>query len=90
MPNFDFFGVYSSNRGKTQIYGFPEGYWPGGKTASEDDSMLYISLQKHRSSLFENNNVRNLSLHAENCSGQNKNKYMMFYFSWRVIMGYDD
>ena len=26
-------------------------------------------------------------LHADNCSGQNKNHYMMYYLMWRVLTG---
>jgi len=26
-------------------------------------------------------------LHADNCSGQNKNRYMMYYLMWRVLTG---
>ena len=28
-------------------------------------------------------------LHADNCSGQNKNRYMMGYLMWRVLTGLD-
>ena len=26
-------------------------------------------------------------LHADNCTGQNKNRFMMFYLMWRVLVG---
>ena len=29
----------------------------------------------------------NLHLHADNCSGQNKNRYVMQYLAWRVMSG---
>ena len=29
----------------------------------------------------------NLHLHADNCSGQNKNRYIMQYLAWRVLSG---
>ena len=29
-------------------------------------------------------------LHADNCSGQNKNRYMMYYLMWRVLTGQHD
>ena len=29
----------------------------------------------------------NLHLHADNCSGQNKNRFMMQYLMWRVLVG---
>ena len=28
-----------------------------------------------------------LHLHADNCAGQNKNRFMMFYLMWRVLTG---
>jgi len=27
-------------------------------------------------------------IHADNCSGQNKNNLMIAYLTWRVMMGY--
>lgn len=32
----------------------------------------------------------NLHLHADNCSGQNKNRYVMQYLVWRVLVGLND
>ncbi len=32
----------------------------------------------------------NLHLHADNCSGQNKNRFMMQYLTWRVLAGLND
>ena len=31
-----------------------------------------------------------LHLHADNCSGQNKNRYMMAYLLWRVLVGFNE
>ena len=31
---------------------------------------------------------QHVDIHCDNCSGQNKNKYMMWYFCWRVINTY--
>ena len=25
--------------------------------------------------------------HADNCSGQNKNRFLMYYFMWRILVG---
>ena len=27
-------------------------------------------------------------LHADNCTGQNKNRFMMYYLAWRVLVAY--
>ena len=29
-------------------------------------------------------------LHADNCTGQNKNRFMMYYLAWRVMVGLHD
>ena len=29
-------------------------------------------------------------LHADNCTGQNKNRFMMYYLAWRVLVGLHD
>ena len=38
---------------------------------------------------LETNNLgdANLYFHAKNCSGQNKNRYVMQYLAWRVLVG---
>jgi len=36
---------------------------------------------------FDNHNLgeANITLHVDNCSGQNKNRFMMMYLAWRVL-----
>ena len=38
---------------------------------------------------FENHGFgeTKVHLHADNCTGQNKNRFMMFYLTWRVLVG---
>ena len=38
---------------------------------------------------FETHNLgeANLHLHCDNCSGQNKNRFVMQYLCWRVMVG---
>ena len=43
--------------------------------------MLHHFLQTH------NLGEANLHLHADNCSGQNKNRFVMQYLAWRVLVG---
>ena len=31
---------------------------------------------------------KHVELHCDNCSGQNKNRYMLWYLCWRVVCGY--
>ena len=52
-----------------------------GKGANNIISMLHHFLQTH--SLGE----ATLHLHADNCSGQNKNRFMMQYLAWQVLVG---
>ena len=52
-----------------------------GKGANSIISMVHHFLATH--SLGE----VNLHLHADNCSGQNKNRYVMQYLAWRVLSG---
>ena len=52
-----------------------------GKGANSIICMLHHYLEHH--SLEESD----LILHADNCSGQNKNRYMMQYLVWRVMVG---
>ncbi|XP_062567688.1 uncharacterized protein LOC134229918 [Saccostrea cucullata] len=33
---------------------------------------------------------KSCTLHADNCSGQNKNQYVLAYLCWRVMMGFHD
>ena len=55
-----------------------------GKGANSIISMLHHYLEHH--SLGESD----LTLHADNCSGQNKNRYVMQYLAWRVMVGLND
>ena len=55
-----------------------------GKGANSITSMLHHFLEHH--SLGESD----ITLHADNCSGQNKNRYVMQYLAWRVMVGLSD
>ena len=55
-----------------------------GKGANSIISMLHHYMEHH--SLGESD----LTLHADNCSGQNKNRYVMQYLAWRVMVGLND
>ena len=52
-----------------------------GKGANSIISMLHDYLEHH--SLGESD----LTLHADNCSGQSKNRYVMQYLAWRMMAG---
>ena len=55
-----------------------------GKGANSIISMLHHFLQHHGFG------ETNLHLHADNCGGQNKNRFMMQYLMWRVLVGLND
>jgi len=52
-----------------------------GKGANSIISMLHHFFEVHS---FGETKVH---LHADNCTGQNKNRFMMFYLMWRVLAG---
>lgn len=45
---------------------------------------MVISLLHH---FLENYGVgeQKMELHCDNCSGQNKNKFVMWYLAWRIL-----
>ena len=38
----------------------------------------------------ENIHGKKLVLNADNCNGQNMNKFFLFYIMWRSLMGFED
>ena len=58
------------------------------KNANLVCSMLHDALKDPRVACLPH--ARNLVLHADNCAGQNKNKYVMSYLAWRVMVGLND
>ena len=55
-----------------------------GKGANSIMSMLHHFLEHH------NLGESDITLHADNCCGQNKNRYVMQYLAWRVMTGLND
>ena len=55
-----------------------------GKGANSIISMLKHFLETHE--LAESH----LQLHADNCLGQNKNRYMMIYLMWKALIGLNE
>ena len=52
-----------------------------GKGANSIISMLHHFFEAHRIG------EKSVHLHADNCGGQNKNRFMMYYLMWQVRTG---
>ncbi|PXF42478.1 hypothetical protein BWQ96_07787 [Gracilariopsis chorda] len=87
---FDIFGVSSSNEEKNYVFGVPEGHWPNEKTANVVISMLHHVLETQKATNAPGAFARHLKLHADNCAGQNKNRFVLWYLCWRVLMDLND
>ncbi|EDQ85346.1 uncharacterized protein MONBRDRAFT_11901 [Monosiga brevicollis MX1] len=81
----DLFGVAISNTKQQFNYVLVEGHWPMGKDANRVCSMLHDALADPR--LASLPQARYLELHADNCAGQNKNRFVMQYLAWRIMVG---
>ncbi len=74
MRNFHLFGLCSILENRQIFYTYDER--EAGKGANEVISFLH--------DFFANRTIQtpNIRLHADNCRGQNKNKYVMWYLLW--------
>lgn len=79
----DLFGGSSSNLRTNFVFALPEGHWPYSKTADAVLSILSYVLQILKGSELTKN-ARYLRLHADNCSGQNKNRFVLFFLFFLV------
>jgi len=79
MRNFLLFGIFSVLENTQRCYTYDER--EAGKGANEVISFLHDFLS--------NRHIKtpNLRIHADNCRGQNKNKYVMWYLVWLVSTG---
>lgn len=68
------------------VFGLPEAYWPGIKGPNEVISMLHHVLMMHKQD-SRTKDSKHLIISADNCSGQNKNRWMAWYCSWLVSIG---
>lgn len=87
--NFDLFGTHVNNLNCTSIFCLPEGHWPNSKTGNKVGSMILYQLDVlHEHSRFST--ARYLTLHAENCPGENKNLHMLWLLALRSILKKED
>ncbi len=79
MRNYLLFGVYSSLENSMICYTYDER--EAGKGANEVISFVHNFL------CTRTIKTPNIRIHADNCRGQNKNKYVMWYFLWLAATG---
>lgn len=79
----DLFGVSCANINTNYIFSLAEGHWPGGKTANEVASMLLCTLIMIKEEMTSTM-PKKLMVHCDNCAGQNKNRFMLWFCSWLV------
>lgn len=83
------FGIYCTNFDSANVFGLSGGHWPSSKDANSVLSMLSCVLKLIEASEITKN-ARKLVLHADNCAGQNKNSYVLWFLSWLTCNGYFD
>jgi len=76
----DLFGVGNNTDLLQHNYVLPEGHWPADKSLNSVGSMLYHNITTHHV------DKTTLLFMADNCSGQNKNMYMMWFLSYVSIV----
>lgn len=81
----DLFAVHRSTKGRTNVFCLPVGHWPGGKTTEEVLSMVYHPICILRSD-GGFHSCRCLDPHVDNCGGQNKNRFVLWFFCLLVIL----
>ncbi len=79
MRNFLLFGVCSALENTQHCYTYDER--EAGKGSNEVISFLHHFLATRK---IQTPNIR---IHADNCRGQNKNKYVMWYLIWLAATG---
>jgi len=80
----NFFGVHVSNLNVTLVFSLPEGHWPGDKGANSVCSMLMHALLLPLVQTLKG--CRTLHLDCDNCSGQNKNCWVVWLCSFLVVV----
>lgn len=79
MRNFNLFGICSILENSQIFYTYDER--EAGKGANEVISFLHDFLVSRK---IQTPNIR---IHADNCTGQNKNKFVMWYLIWLAATG---
>ena len=72
----DLFGIGNNTTSVQHNYVLPEGNWPGDKSINSLCSMIYERI------LDEHNRRQQIRFMADNCPGQNKNRFMIWWMSY--------
>ena len=87
---FDLFGIHFSNYNQSFMFGLVEGHWPNKKSGNEVASMIYYFLDLLKDIRTSEANIKHIDMSADNCGGQNKNRFMLWFCCWLVICGVTD
>lgn len=82
---FDLFDVHNSKLANSFMFGFPECEWSNTKDASSVFSMLRHYMHCEDIPKFSTLNFKTLRMHADSCSIQSKNKFVLFYLHWLIL-----
>lgn len=72
--------ISCGNTDENYIFSLSEGHWPGGKSANETISMLYYTLVQIKNQ-YGKSFRRKLVIHCDNCAGQNRNRFVIWFCS---------
>ena len=89
---FDIFGISIDTACAQVIYALTEGHWPCEKTANTVCSMLYHFLKTDAfvRQLPHGRQPRILKLTSDNCAGQNKNRWIIWFLDFLTSIGMFD
>lgn len=82
---FDINGVQSSNSRQAYVFSLPEGHCPNVKSANVVISKFFHTMNLDVES--RGRSVCTLYLTCDHCGGQNKNRYLLWFLAWLVIIG---
>ncbi len=88
--NFDMFGISNDTFGSQVTYGLTEGHWPNEKSTNSIFSMLHNFLTTPAFVHGDAVRPRVLQISADCCTGENKNRWMLWYFSYLTLIGMFD
>lgn len=74
---YDIKGVSSGKTKNIYVFGLPEGNLPKDKSSNVFISMLYQTMNLEAESRGRGESIGTLYITEDNCSGQNKNRFML-------------